>query len=185
MPEVTLGSGLEYEVYADLDTANVYLAAQFDATAWRAADATTQGRGLVTGTRQIDAQAWQGEKTDPDQALAFPRTGLTYADGSPVPSDAVPQEVIDANCLLAADILDGTAAANAAAALSGTRRLKAGSAEIEYFRPIIGEEGGVFPLDVLKLIGQWLAGASGGAGSVSTGTDCPSQFRRGYGIRPF
>lgn len=186
MAVVSIGSGLDFTVYADVDTANDFLAGQFDATAWRATDETSKARALVSATRYIDAQQWLGEKTDEAQELDFPRTGLTYRDGTEVPSDAVPQEVTDSCCLLAASIVDGTAAGNAATVAAGTRRLKAGSAEIEYFRPIVGAGTPVFPRYVMLLIGQWLSGSSPTyAGSDASGVDTLSRFRRGYGTRPY
>lgn len=180
MPTVTLGSGLEYEVYADVDTANVYLEASFSATAWRDADDTTKGRALVSATRQLDALSWNGEKTDPAQTLQWPRSGLTYPDGTEVPEDEVPIEIVNACCELAAMIIDGTFTQNSANIASGTRRLKAGSAEIEYFRNF--DLPTVLPQPVLGMVNYWLASSIGVAGSESYGTCEPSSFRRGYGF---
>ena len=43
---------------------------------------------------------WQGVRTDPSQALAWPRSGV-YLYGALVPDNVVPQQVKDAQCQLA------------------------------------------------------------------------------------
>jgi len=155
--------GEAYEVYADVETADAYMAASVGpaAEAWRDAAEVDRARALVSGTRAIDAESWQGEKADAAQPLDFPRTGLTYPDGSAVPSDAYPPEVVTASIELAAMLNAGEPISPAQARQTTARRLKAGSVEIENFRqfgPV-----GVFPSSVMKLLGYWLAG-SGGTG---------------------
>jgi hypothetical protein len=52
---------------------------------------------LLRAMYPLQAECWLGSRTYPEnpQALSFPRSGL-YADGVAVPSDSVPQQVIDA-----------------------------------------------------------------------------------------
>jgi hypothetical protein len=96
MPTVTINA-VDYDVYADLDTADEFLAADFSADAWRAeTDVDQKARADVTATRLLDRIRWAGEKTDPDQLHAFPRTGITGLD-----EDTVPQPIIDASIVLA------------------------------------------------------------------------------------
>ena len=180
MPTVDIG-GETYEVYADVATADAYMNAAIGeaADAWRAADEEAKARGMVSGTRAIDLQQWKGEKTDPDQPLDFPRTGLTYPNGTAVPSDAVPQEVIDASIELGAMLNAGISIDPAEARATTARRLKAGSVEIENFRQF--GYVGVFPSQIMKLLGFWLAGSGGSAGiggAEAYGTCGRSAFRR-------
>jgi hypothetical protein len=176
--EVTIGS-TTYDVYADLATANAYLDAQITATAWRAADDDTKKRALVSATRFIDRQQWQGSKTDEYQPLQFPRTGLTYPDGSTVPSDTVPQEVIDACCELAAILVEGSDIQSVATTESLVQSLKAGSVAISYFRAnslTIGR----LPQIIQELLGMWLRGATGAQGAISFGTGRCTAFEDEY-----
>jgi hypothetical protein len=178
MAQVEIG-GETYEVYADIPDADAYLEASVGeaADAWRDADEVSKARALVSGTRAIDAQTWKGAKTDPDQPLAFPRTGLSYPDGTPVDPDVVPPEVVTASIELAAMLNAGISIYPAEARATVARRLKAGSVEIENFRQF--GYLGIFPSAIMRLLGFWLigAGAQGLGGSQSYGTCGKSAFR--------
>jgi hypothetical protein len=154
---VTIGSAT-YETYATVEEADAYLAADFTATAWRdETDEDAKARALVTATRLLDRQVWPGQKTDEDQDQAWPRTGVSGVD-----EDDIPQAVIDACCLLAKYIHEGSTLETSTTTANNTKRLKAGSAEIEYFFPLTN--GTRLPLPVMEL----LAGLLGTAGSAIT-----------------
>ena len=51
---------------------------------------------------------WQGERTNPTQPLAWPRTGV-YVYGTALADDAIPQSLKDAQCRLALDVDAGIA----------------------------------------------------------------------------
>ncbi len=55
---------------------------------------------LLNAMYPLEAECWLGSRTYSDQSLSFPRAGLTF-DGIPIPSDSVPQQVIDAQSSLA------------------------------------------------------------------------------------
>lgn len=168
---VSIG-GTEYEVLADLATANAYLAAEPSADLWREADEDANSRALVSATRILNRQPWTGEKTDPDQALAFPRDG----------DEAIPQDIVDACCELANAIRNGYDAANLASTASNLKRQKAGSVEQEFFAPGI-DEGTRLPLPVMELIGPYLGSAGEGiAGGYASGTCGTDAFADDYGI---
>lgn len=171
---VTIGAN-QYDVYADQATADAYLEADSNATAWRAATDDTKGRALVSATRILDRQTWQGEKTESDQALEWPRSGIADVD-----EGSVPQKIIDACCELAAAIVDGYDAANNRTTDTNIKRQKAGSVEIEYFRPL--DPGTRLPLPVWELIKAWLSGNVSIAASIATGTDGCSDFDNDYSL---
>lgn len=176
---VTIG-GIAYPVYSDLDTTNDYLAGDFEASAWRAeADNDQKGRAIVSGARLIDSMQFIGEKTDPDQLNQFPRTGMGLSD---ISDDEIPQEVIDANALLAKYIHAGTIKLGATTIASGIKRQKAGSVEVEYFSPVMLGDPTRLPQDVLDLLRRFLGGDTVYAGSIATGVDCPSGFRPDFGV---
>lgn len=111
--------------YIDADGADDYFDDRLYADEWIGADAGDKEKALLMARRVLDQQPFAGTLSDPDQMLAWPRTGVYGAD-----PDTVPQAVIDAQCELALAFLredltadDGT---------RGVRRLKAGSVEIEY-----------------------------------------------------
>jgi len=177
---ITIG-GNDFSVYETVAEIDVYASAAVGdaATAWNAADPIAKPPPAVSASRLLDRQTWQGAKTDPTQAEAFPRTGLYYIDGTPVPSDVVPQQVLDANSELAMDLLSGAAVQTDPSTQQQTRRLKAGSVEIEYFN--LPGTGTRFPLAVMELIGLWLGGGSDALGSESTGT-CAPAFDNDFGF---
>lgn len=181
MATVTIDT-VDYDVYITVEEADEYLAGQISATAWRALTGQDdKARAIISATRLIDRQLWQGEKTDPDQVHAFPRTGLTYPDsGDAVDSASVPQEVLDATAELASALIDGSAVQDSLTPLgSNVQSLKAGSVSISYFRAELLDR---FPVIIQELLGFWLAGAVGLALSISHDTDRESAFEDEYGV---
>jgi hypothetical protein len=128
----------DYDSYLSVAEATAYLAARLDAGAWTSATTDDKGRALVSATRLIDRRIYMGAKTSDTQALQFPRTGLV-CDGIEVASDTVPQKVLDATAELALAILnDLSTLAKTDFSEAQTRRLRAGSAEIEFFEATTG-----------------------------------------------
>lgn len=59
--------------YISVQDADAYFADRLDADAWENADSETKAKALITATKRIDAQRFQGIPKDPQQALQFPR----------------------------------------------------------------------------------------------------------------
>lgn len=177
MATVTIDS-VNYFSYISAAAAISYLAADSGAANWRAADTDVQARALVSATRWLDRLSWSGDKTDDDQDNAWPRDGITGVE-----DDETPQAVIDACALLASAIVDGLNANTNTAAGGGTKRLKADTVEIEYFRPT-DEAVLPLPLSIWQLIAAYLGGAGSTiiGGSESTGTDGCYPFSDGWGF---
>ncbi|UBX30805.1 DnaT-like ssDNA-binding protein [Arsenophonus apicola] len=55
---------------------------------------------LVSAMDYLTSQPWLGKRTHLTQPLSFPRTGLFY-DGVPIENDAIPKQLIMAQCRLA------------------------------------------------------------------------------------
>lgn len=174
-------SSAEYFAYGTQDESDEYFAAAAHAQAWRDEDdADVKGRALVTATRMLDRQKWQGEKTDPDQDGAWPRTGV--AEDEPVNDEGVPLKVVHATFELALVLLNDPEAIQVTQNSSQkVSSLSAGSVSISYFRGAEGEPLR-FPLPVMELIGDWL-GASSDLGGIgfSSGIDGSSSFALGFG----
>lgn len=164
MATVTIQS-TDYDTYADVATANEFLAADFDATLWRdETESDQKGRALVTSTRLLNRLLWAGTKTDADQLGAWPRTGTGLSD---VVDDEIPQEIVDASIVLAKLIHAGSKVDSSPTTLSNVRRQRAGSVEIEYFFP--SEDPSRLPVEVLELVARFLGGPAF-AGVIASGT---------------
>lgn len=140
-------------------------------------DDDTRGPFIVGATRRLDLLTWQGEKTGGVlQENAWPRTGMTFPDGTAVSTTEVPQEVENATALLAGSIAIKAAVADVGTSGTNTKRVKAGSAEVEFFRQQASK-----PLQdesAFKLI-QFLLESSAivaGIGGLVTGADAESTF---------
>lgn len=169
--------GVTYETYADVATADNYLAADFSLNSvWTALTTDQKGQALVTSTRIINRQNWQGEPNPaPGSILVWPRTGVKFADGTAVPSDSIPQQIIDGSILLAALIAQTPQIAGQANTGSNIESVRAGSVQVDFFRPTTGTQ---FPTQVQQLWGQFLESGSQssiGSGSVAFGTNDKSQ----------
>lgn len=182
MGQVTI-SGTTYDVYGTADGLKAYLAGKLGPLAYDTAESADKSKALVSATRWIDREKWQGSMTDEvtPQPLEWPRTGVTDCDGNAVDSASVPDDIINATYELAEILLGDPAAADGANTGSNTKRVKAGSAEVEFFRPgsADGSGGGgtLFPVPAQKLVACFLEGA-GGAFSTpyAGGTSQPSSF---------
>lgn len=171
MASVTINS-ITYTVYANVATADDYFNGSLSSADWSALTADEKARALVTSTKTIDRQQWQGEKTDPLQELAFPRTGVVDCAGNDVTSAMTLTVVTEASILLALDIFTNSAVLTSVSTEDLTKRLKAGSVEIEKFRASSDSvSSGRFPLPVQELIGCYFSGRSSIAGALSYGTD--------------
>jgi hypothetical protein len=173
---VTIGPDT-YDVYVTPAQVDTYANGSLTASAWEDLTADDKSRVVVSVTRWIDSQCWQGEKLDPLQPLAWPRTVGDIA--------TIEQAAIMLSVLLAANpsLMDEMTGATVAAD-GGTKRLKAGSVEIEYFRKLnfgFYSTGSLqpFPRNVMGLLSAYLCGngnsAWGLSGSSAFGTCEPSR----------
>lgn len=152
-----------YTVYADETDADLYLMASITAaTSWAAATATVQAQSLVSSTRWLDTGTWLGHKTDAAQEHAFPRTGLTYADGTAVDPNSLPISLVDA-CIELAALLNETPDLRTTFQAPLAKDLKAGSASITYFRPQQVQNLAQFPVTIMPFIKLWLTGPVSGS----------------------
>ena len=194
MGQVTI-SGSNYDVYGLLTNdppsppdppapcpgADSYMAGSFTKSAtWLTLAPTTTLRNqlLVDATRALDRLPWAGTKTVAAQALAWPRTGVTRLDGSAVSSTVYPLEVVKATYELAYLILtDADLATELTSTTNGNiKQVKAGRAEVQFFRP---QEQLPLPAPVWDLISMFLQGGSSVTGvglSIASGTSTDSSF---------
>jgi Putative DnaT-like ssDNA binding protein len=161
--------------YINVVDADTYFEHAIHAASWVNAEVSVKESALVTATRTLDRQNWKGEKYQdaPTQVLDFPRSGLTDSEGNPVDETAVPQEILDATCELGLALIEDNDLQDNANTGSNIKKLKAGSAEIEYIR---GTRGTRFPVIINELIGPWLSGTSSYSGPFIGGADNETSF---------
>lgn len=107
------------------------------------------------------------------QVASFPRSGLTDKYGLTLSEFVAPVDVESAQIELAFEISQDDSVEGGANTASNQKRLKAGTAEIEFFRPT---DGTPLPSVAWDLLKPFINSVAGSAGSVSFGTGCPSQF---------
>lgn len=163
--------------YATITEANDYLDNSVRAGAWEFLGDDEKSRALITATRLIDKQCLVGDQTDPDQPLHFPATGVLDHEGNEVPDDEVPLGITNAMIELAYELTQNPALESSSNTGSNTKRLKAGSVEIEKFRPgdVLGTKGiKRFPAVVQEYLAPFLTKGAGSAQAF--GSDQASQF---------
>lgn len=134
MGTVTI-SAVDYNIYGTSSDADDYLNARLDAAVnWAAEDADTKARALVSGTRSI-------------------RQFLEVRGAELDPAGSVDTEIEQANYELAYELTQDSDILNQSSMTTTEKRLKAGSAEVEYFR---GTRGGRFPVTVMNILNNWL-----------------------------
>lgn len=170
-------SGVVYVAYASEAEAEAYMAVDpVRKDAWDVLTSDQKKVNIISATKRLDLLTWTGEKTSgASQVNAWPRTGVVYSDGTAVSTSEVPREVQDATCSLAGSITIDASTSEAGTSGTNTKRVKAGSAEVEFFRPDSGkalQDETAFTLITIFLSGP----ASGDTGNFASGTGCESSF---------
>ena len=168
--------------YIDVADANTYFADAIHAEVWEVATPDDKAKALVTATRYLDRQKWNGSKYQdaPTQVLDWPRSGLTDAEGNEVDETAVPQEILDATCELALALLANPALQDQDSTGSNIKKMKAGSVELEFIR---GTAGKRFPTIIDELIGLWLTSRSSAyTGLFVSGADNESSLSDSFDL---
>lgn len=120
MPQVPINA-IDYDSFEDVGGADAYLAADvFRAAGWATRTEDQKGQGLVSATRIL--------------------LGLPWIDAAP-DIDAAPQIVQDITAMLAADVLTNPKLFADPTGNSNVKSAKAGSAAVEFFRPVEGRPG--------------------------------------------
>lgn len=90
--------------YISVEDAIVFFGERLNTGPWDAADTATREKALISATRAVDRLLLSGRKADADQALEFPRA-LKSGYGW-ISQENVPQQVIEAVCEEALELLD-------------------------------------------------------------------------------
>ncbi|WP_051677254.1 DnaT-like ssDNA-binding protein [Bradyrhizobium sp. URHD0069] len=148
--------------------ADAYHSARGNSAWTEASTSPDQGKAaaLIRGTAAIEAMIrnrLSGEKINGrEQALLFPRSGMTDADGEEIAEDEIPVEIVHAVCEASLRELVAPGSMSPDLERGGQiRRLKAGSVEIEY-------GGNASAQTTFSIIDGILAGLLGAAPSPYT-----------------
>lgn len=175
-------NGTQYPSYATVAEADIFL--QVDpvrATAWAALTADQKGINLIAATRRLDLENWSGEKTDPAQETDWPRDNA-MCNGTPIPDGLpIPTEIESGCCSIAGTIAIDASASQAGTGPSNTKKVGAGSAAVEFFRPQTGSNYSLSAQnpDAYALVRCLLQGAGAASGigyGVASGTCDQSSF---------
>lgn len=177
---ITIGSH-DYTVYGDTHTVDDYAEGAIHSAGWDALTEEAKPKYCVTATRTMERQKWAGSKTEDDQVLAWPRTGLTYIDGSEVDASEIPQQVIDGFCEICLALANGSELQDVTSTENAIASLAAGSVSITYFRGAGGTPTR-FPTVVQELLGLWLASQENAVSASSSGTCGESAFEDDFSI---
>lgn len=95
------------ESYASVSDADTYIARWHADADWTAATTAEKERALLKGTRFVDSYDFTGQRTDADQALAWPRAWVGSVDGKVIASNEIPKEIKEATMESALRVIQG------------------------------------------------------------------------------
>lgn len=154
--------------YVSVGYADEYVEGSAHAQSWPTtsfgADLETKQKALVSATRILERQQWNGTKATLTQRLQLPRIGLVDRDGLLLASDQIPRDAAEATCELALTLAAGDPGSLVDETLLQFKRLKIGSVIDLEMRDGVPNENDL-PQTVLDLISHLLL-LSGGTTRV-------------------
>lgn len=151
MATITIGT-TDYESYISLDEAEEFALTQPNEF-WDAADDDSKKAVLIQAVRILDSYAWAGKRATMLQPVQWPRFGVTDRDGYKIESTVVPQQIKDAQAILAMQLVEADTTADPDTA--GFSEIKVGPISLKVDRYDRPED---LPEFVRSLVAQFLAG---------------------------
>jgi hypothetical protein len=135
--------------YATLEEIEELLEAEILVGAWadldddEEADLLLKQKALIQATRLIDQVLFKGVRTNQNQALEFPRTGVRIDPNMIIPSAIIPHDIKLAQALICVDIVNRTSDPTIAnmSSLSGVYRINVDDAELWFNGSLSGNSG--------------------------------------------
>lgn len=84
------------DAYTNIADADAFISRWHDDSAWSGASDAQKERSILRASRFVDTHDFVGQRTDPDQALAWPRAWVGSIDGRVIASNEMPREVKEA-----------------------------------------------------------------------------------------
>jgi hypothetical protein len=182
--------GNNYTVYGDLADATLHIAGMttIGAVAWRALASNEKQRQLLAAFYLLERMPWAGTPVNgPRPALQWPRTGVTYADGTAVPSNVIPEEIQLAEYELATILTANPGVYGQNNSGTNVKRVKAGPVEVENFTgTATSGDATKLPSEIMDLVGQFLGAYSASpVRATASGLDCESHFDTCGSVTPY
>jgi len=143
--------------YGSETDADAYWADRPQSADWDALGSAQAG-WLIAATERLEQLQYQGERTDEDQALSWPRLGA-WVDGVEIEDDVIPEGMKRAQYKLALLLSEESTAVSALAdtGLEDFERLKVDVIELV---PRGGSKAGELPADIMREVRPYLLGGS-------------------------
>ncbi len=119
---------------------------------------------LIRAMDYLEGLSWYGRRASATQQLSWPRAGV-YVDGYELPDDEIPRAVINAQCMLAVEAIEGDLLASVREAPVKSESVS-GAVSTTYAIP----DGGALRHPILPSWPYWM--------SWWVGVDLPSTQRR-------
>lgn len=142
--------------YVTLAESDTYFEGRLNATNWSDATDDNKNRAIVMATGRLEQEDYFAFVTDINQALKWPRGGLTDEDGRLIDDDTVPKRIKEASQELALELLGGGVKL-IDTGLEGFVNVKVGPLDVT---PRVSRIAGTLPANVRRLIELWHIGAS-------------------------
>jgi hypothetical protein len=151
--DATVG-GAASNSYVTRAGAQLYMDTRTDVSAWTAAADADKDRALIMATYRLEQEEYLGAIRSYDQALKWPRGGLTDEDGRLYDPDAIPAPIQRACTALALAILAGGVTL-ADSGLEAFINVQVGSLNVT---PRAARVAGTLPADVQRFLrGLWVS----------------------------
>jgi hypothetical protein len=119
--------------YVTLSDANSYFDTRLHGAVWTSASDDNKNRALIWATRLIDATVrFTGQKTNPSQALEWPRTGMFDRDETAISASTIPDLLKVITCEVALTLLSSDRLQESEAAVAGLSSLRAGPVTLNF-----------------------------------------------------
>lgn len=151
--DATVG-GTASNSYVTLVEADAFFDDRPESADWDALGSAQEG-WLIRATDRLEQERYAGERTDDDQALSFPRTGVVV-DGVEIDDDVIPVQIKRAEMNYAL-ILSGEDDPFADTGLEGFKQLEV---DVINLVPVEGFEAGDLPADIDREIAPLRGGTS-------------------------
>jgi hypothetical protein len=146
--------------YMTVEEADAYHEAHLYASDWTAATMATKETALIWATRLLDEQCeWRGTKTTNEQALRWPRGGVSDMDGVAIDNDVIPTALKRATAELARHLLKSDRLQARDDARGGLQSVAAGPVSVTFDKV---DRISLLPESVLSLLRPITTGSAGG-----------------------
>lgn len=147
--DATVG-GASANSYCTLAVSETYMAERTVSTTWDAATGDEKNRALITATRRLDQEKFEGEKVATGQALKWPRYWATDDNGDELATNAIPTIIVHATIEMALRLINDDATDTLAdTGLEEFKSAKIGPMEVERWPSF---KAGQLPANVKRLL---------------------------------